>query len=96
MNFNLLKSSLFLYTFILFNSNCTNPPAINYKYDFNSAKSIKIDKISDYLNFPGSGEIMEDNLSLYLCETETETDMGRDRDRAETETETETETDTDR
>ena len=64
MNFNLFKSSLFLYTFIFFNSNCTNPPAINDKYDFNSAKFIKIDKISDYLNFPGSGEIIEDNLSF--------------------------------
>ena len=64
MNFNLIKGSLFLCTFIFFNFNCTNPPAINDKYDFNSVKSIKIDKISDYLNFPGSGEIMEDNLSF--------------------------------
>ena len=64
MNFNLIKSSSFLCTFIFFNSNCTHPPAINDKYDFNSVKSIKIDKISDYLNFPGSGEIMEDNLSF--------------------------------
>ena len=64
MNFNLIKTSLFLCTFIFFNSNCTNPPAINDKYDFNSVKSIKIDKISDYLNFPGSGKIMEDNLSF--------------------------------
>jgi len=64
MNSNLFKGSLVLYTFIFFNSNCTNPPAINDKYDFKSAKSIKIDKISDYLNFPGSGKIMEDNLSF--------------------------------
>jgi len=64
MNFNLFKSGLLLYTFIFFYGNCANPPAINDKYDFNSAKSIKIDKISDYLNFPGSGKIMEDNLSF--------------------------------
>ena len=64
MNSNLFKGSLVLYTFIFFNSNCTNPPAINDKYDFKSAKFIKIDKISDYLNFPGSGKIMEDNLSF--------------------------------
>ena len=64
MNFNFFKSSLSLFTFILFCSNCTNSPAINDKYDFNSVKSIKIDKIPDYLNFPGSGKIMEDNLSF--------------------------------
>ena len=64
MNFSLFKSGLSLCTFILFCSNCANSPAINDKYDFNSVKSIKIDKISDYLNFPGSGEIMEDNLSF--------------------------------
>ena len=64
MNFNLYKSGLPLFTFILICSSCTNSPAINDKYDFNSAKSIKIDKISDYLNFPGSGKIMEDNLSF--------------------------------
>ena len=64
MNFNLYKSGLSLCTFILFCSNCANSPAINDKYDFDSVKSIKIDKISDYLNFPGSGEIMEDNLSF--------------------------------
>ena len=64
MNFNLFKISLSLCTFIFFNSTCTNSPAINDKYDFNSVKSIKIETISDYLNFPGSGKIMEDNLSF--------------------------------
>ena len=48
MNFNLFKSGLSLCAFILFYSNCANSPAINDKYDFNSAKSIIIDKISDY------------------------------------------------
>ena len=47
MNFNLYKSGLSLFTFILLCGSCTNSPAINDKYDFNSAKSIKIDKISD-------------------------------------------------
>ena len=47
MNFNVFKSSFFLCAFILFCSNCTNSPAINDKYDFNSVKSIRIDKISE-------------------------------------------------
>ena len=64
MNFNLYKSGLSLFTFIFLCSSCTNSPAINDKYDFNSVKYIKIDKISDHLNFPGSGKIMEDNLSF--------------------------------
>ena len=64
MNFNLFKNNSFLITFIFLCGNCSNSPAINDKYDFNSVKYIKIDKISDYLNFPGSGKIMEDNLSF--------------------------------
>ena len=64
MNFNLYISGLSLCTFLLLCSSCTNSPAINDKYDFNSVKSIKIDKIPDYLNFPGSGKKKWHNVCL--------------------------------
>ena len=44
MNFNFFKNNLFLITLIFLCANCTNSPAVNDKYDFNSVKYIKIDK----------------------------------------------------
>ena len=64
MNFNLFKKILLPLSFVFFYNNCYDLPAINEKYEFNSVKTLKINNISDYLNFPGSGQIMEDNLSF--------------------------------
>tara|TARA_Y100001970_G_C14148441_1_gene811202 strand:- start:921 stop:1550 length:630 start_codon:yes stop_codon:yes gene_type:complete len=43
---------------------CWNSPAINNNYDFSQVSSIRLNKILDYSNKPGSGQIMEDNLSF--------------------------------
>ena len=43
---------------------CWNAPAINTKYNFSQINSIKLKKIVDYSYKPGSGQIMEDNLSF--------------------------------
>ena len=64
MDFKLFKKILFLVTFVFFYNDCTDPPAINDKYNFKFVKNIKIDNIPDYSTFPGSGKIMEDNLSF--------------------------------
>jgi len=43
-------------------SSCWNAPAINTNYDFSKVNSISLNKVLDYSNEPGSGQIMEDNL----------------------------------
>ena len=43
---------------------CWNAPAINIKYDFSQINNIKLKKITDHSYKPGSGQIMEDNLSF--------------------------------
>ena len=43
---------------------CWNAPAINTNYDFSQISSIRLNKIIDHSNKPGSGQIMEDNLSF--------------------------------
>jgi len=43
---------------------CWNAPAVNTNYDFSQISSIRLNKIIDYSNKPGSGQIMEDNLSF--------------------------------
>lgn len=43
---------------------CWNAPAINTNYDFNKVSSIKLNRVLDYSNKLGSGQIMEDNLSF--------------------------------
>ena len=45
-------------------SSCWNAPAINTNYDFSKVNSINLNKVLDYSNEPGSGQIMEDNLSF--------------------------------
>jgi len=42
---------------------CWNAPAVNTNYDFSKVSSIRLNKIIDHSNKPGSGQIMEDNLS---------------------------------
>ena len=48
----------------MYSNSCSHAPAINEAYDFSIVNTIKIDKISDYPKRPGSGQIMEDNLSF--------------------------------
>ena len=43
---------------------CWNAPAVNTNYDFSQISSIRLNKIIDYSNKPGSGQIMEDYLSF--------------------------------
>ena len=43
---------------------CWNAPAVNANYDFSQISSIRLNKIIDHSNKPGSGQIMEDNLSF--------------------------------
>ena len=43
---------------------CWNAPAVNANYDFSQISSIRLNKIIDYSSKPGSGQIMEDNLSF--------------------------------
>ena len=62
-NINRMKYYLFIVITILFSS-CWNAPAINTNYDFSKVNSISLDKVLDYSNEPGSGQIMEDNLSF--------------------------------
>ena len=58
-----MKYYLFIVITILFSS-CWNAPAINTNYDFSKVNSISLNKVLDYSNEPGSGQIMEDNLSF--------------------------------
>ena len=60
---NILKYNLFFGLTIIFFS-CWNAPAINNKYDFSQINNIKLKKITDHSYKPGSGQIMEDNLSF--------------------------------
>ena len=48
----------------MFFSSCWNAPAINTDYDFSKVNSISLKKVLDYSNEPGSGQIMEDNISF--------------------------------
>ena len=64
MGFKLLKKAIYFFLIFLYSNNCSHAPAINEAYDFSIVKTIKIDKISDYPKRPGSGQIMEDNLSF--------------------------------
>ena len=57
-----MKFHLFCLIFISFS--CWNTPAINTKYDFSQINNIKLKKITDHSYKPGSGQIMEDNLSF--------------------------------
>ena len=60
---NTLKHNLFFGLTIIFFS-CWNVPAVNNKYDFSQVSKIKLRKITDHSYKPGSGQIMEDNLSF--------------------------------
>ena len=64
MGFKLLKKAIYFFLILLYSNSCSHTPAINEAYDFNIVNTIKIDKISDYPKRPGSGQIMEDNLSF--------------------------------
>ena len=64
MGFKLLKKAIYFFLIFLYSNNCSHAPAINEAYDFSKVNTIKIDKISDYPKRPGSGQIMEDNLSF--------------------------------
>ena len=59
---NFLKYYLFCLTVIFLS--CWNAPAVNTKYDFSQINNIKLKKIADHSYKPGSGQIMEDNLSF--------------------------------
>ena len=58
-----MKRNLFFGLIIIFFS-CWNAPAVNNKYNFSQINNIKLKKITDHSNKPGSGQIMEDNLSF--------------------------------
>ena len=60
---NILKYHLFFGLTMIFLS-CWNAPAVNIKYDFSQINNIKLKKIIDHSYKPGSGQIMEDNLSF--------------------------------
>ena len=64
MEFKLLKKAIYFFLILLYSNSCSHAPAINEAYDFSIVNTIKIDKISDYPKRPGSGQIMEDNLSF--------------------------------
>ena len=64
MGFKLLKKAIYFFLILLYSNSCSHAPAINEAYDFRTVNTIKIDKISDYPKRPGSGQIMEDNLSF--------------------------------
>ena len=64
MGFKLFKKAIYFFLILLYSNSCSHAPAINETYDFSIVKTIKIDKISDYPKRPGSGQIMEDNLSF--------------------------------
>ena len=64
MGFKLLKKAIYFFLILLYSNSCSHAPAINEAYDFSIVNTIKIDKISDYPKRPGSGQIMEDNLSF--------------------------------
>ena len=64
MEFKLFKKAIYFFLILLYSNSCSHAPAINEAYDFSIVNTIKIDKISDYPKRPGSGQIMEDNLSF--------------------------------
>ena len=64
MGFKLSKKAIYFFLILLYSNSCSHAPAINEAYDFSIVNTIKIDKISDYPKRPGSGQIMEDNLSF--------------------------------
>ena len=64
MGFKLLKKAIYFFLILLYSNSCSHAPAINETYDFSTVNTINIDKIADYPKRPGSGQIMEDNLSF--------------------------------
>ena len=64
MGFKLFKKAIYFFLILLYSNSCSYAPAINETYDFSIVNTIKINKISDYPKRPGSGQIMEDNLSF--------------------------------
>jgi len=60
---DILKYHQFL-CFIMIFFSCWNAPAVNNKYDFSQINNIKLKAIIDHSYKPGSGQIMEDNLSF--------------------------------
>ncbi len=64
MEFRLFKKAIYFFLILLYSNNCSHAPAINETYDFSLVNTINIDKIADYPKRPGSGQIMEDNLSF--------------------------------
>jgi len=64
MGFKLFKKILYFFLILLYSNNCSHAPAINETYDFSKVNIISIDKIDDFTKRPGSGQIMEDNLSF--------------------------------
>ncbi len=64
MGFKLFKKALYFFLISFYFNSCSHAPAINKAYDFSIVNNINIDKIADYPKRPGSGQIMEDNLSF--------------------------------
>jgi len=64
MEFRLFKKTTYFYLILLFSNNCSHAPAVNETYDFSKVNTININKIADFTKRPGSGQIMEDNLSF--------------------------------
>ena len=64
MECKLVKKAVYFFLILLYSNNCSHAPAINETYDFNTVNTININKIADYPKRPGSGQIMEDNLSF--------------------------------
>ena len=64
MGFKLFKKAFYFFQILLYCNSCSHAPAVNEAYDFSIVNNIKIDKIGDYPKRPGSGQIMEDNLSF--------------------------------
>ena len=64
MGFKLFKKALYFFLILLYSNSCSHAPAVNEAYDFSIVNNISIDKIADYPKRPGSGQIMEDNLSF--------------------------------
>ena len=60
----MFKNKLIIFVIIFLTVGCFDAPAINESYNFDLASVINLDKIADHINRPGSGQIMEDNISL--------------------------------
>ncbi|MDG1224731.1 MAG: hypothetical protein P8O00_09145, partial [Candidatus Marinimicrobia bacterium] len=60
----MFENKLILFVIISLTIGCFDAPAINENYNFDLVSVINLDKIADHVNRPGSGQIMEDNISF--------------------------------